>query len=133
MAVQATREIIEDAKVLPKDDALEKKALNVVKEAISSVIREEDFRAAIIACYQGLCELLARYNCQIEDHQTVQEFRTSASKILSLPEKPFAGITNLFEEARYSLHEMDETKRNDALRFLAEIRDHLGSDHQWFV
>jgi hypothetical protein len=129
MAVQAMREIIEEATVPPKDDVPQKRAFNVVKEAISSIIHEGDFRAAIIKCYQKLCELLARYNCQIEDHQTAQEFRTSASKILNIPEKPFAGLTSLFEEARYSLHQMDEAKRNDALRFLAEIRDRLGSGY----
>jgi len=130
MAVQAMREIREEAEVpLKDDDVLEEKAFNVVKEAISSIIHEGDFRAAIIRCYQRLCELLARYNCQIEDHQTVQEFRISASNILNIPEKPFALLTSRFEEARYSLHEIDEAKRNDALRSLTEIRDHLSSGH----
>lgn len=133
MAVQAIRETREElggeAKVPLKEDVLEEKAANVVKEAISSIIHEGDFRAAIIRCYQRLCELLARYNCQIEDHQTVQEFRMSASKILNIPEKPFAVLTGLFKEARYSIHEIDEAKRNDALRFLAEIRDHLSSGY----
>lgn len=130
MTVQAIREIREEAEVtLKEDDVLEEKAVNVVKETISSIIHEGDFRAAIIRCYQRLCELLARYNCQIEDHQTVQEFRMSASKILNIPEKPLAVLTGLFEEARYSLHEIDEAKRNDALRFLAEIRDHLSSGY----
>ena len=133
MAVQAIREIREEAKAplapLKDDDVLEEKAFNVVKETISSIIHEGDFRAAIIRCYQRLCELLARYNCQIKDHQTVQEFRISASRIQDIPEKPFDVLTRLFEEARYSLHEIDEAKRNDALRFLAEIRDHLSSGH----
>jgi large-conductance mechanosensitive channel len=131
MAVQAIREAREElggeAQVPIKEDGLEEKAANVLKEAISSIAHEGNFRAAIIRCYQRLCELLARYNCRIEDNQTVQEFRMSASKILNIPEKPFAVLTRLFEEARYSLHEIDETKRNDALRFLAEIRDYLSS------
>lgn len=128
MLVQAMRETREEAKALLKeDDVLKEKAVNVVKETISSIIHEGDFRAAIIRCYQRLCELLARYNCQIQDHETVQEFRMSASKILNIPEKPFGALTVLFEEARYSLHEIDEAKRNDALRFLTEIRDHLSS------
>lgn len=129
MAVQAMKEIRAEAEVpLKDDDVLEEKAVNVVNETISTIIREGgDFRAAIIRCYQRLCELLTRYNCQIEDYQTVQEFRISASRILNIPEKPFSMLTSLFEEARYSLHEIDEAKRNDALRFLTEIRNHLSS------
>jgi len=128
LAFQAMREIRAEAKLPLKDEpVLEEKALNVVKETISSIVHEGDFRTAIIRCYQRLCDLLVRYNCPIEKHQTVQEFKTVASKALNIPEKPFARLTQLFEEARYSLHEMDETKKNDALKFLTEIGDHLSS------
>jgi hypothetical protein len=124
------REIRNAAKApLNDDNVLEQKAFKVVKETISSIIHEVDFRTAIVRCYERLCELLAGYNCQIKDHQTVEEFRVSASKILNIPEKPFAMLTRLFEEARYSLHEIDEAKKNDALRFLTEIRNHLNSGH----
>jgi hypothetical protein len=130
MAVQAMREIRNAAKAPMNDyNVLEEKAFKVVKETISTIIYEGDFRTAIIGCYERLCELLAGYNCQIRNHQTVEEFRIFASKILNIPEKPFAMLTRLFEEARYSLHEIDEAKKNDALRFLTEIRNHLNSGH----
>jgi hypothetical protein len=126
--VQAVREIREEAMVPPPEEALQEEALTVVGEAISEITAYEgdlDFRAAIIKCYRRLCELLAQHNCQIQKHETVQEFRISASKLLNLPDEPLFTLTNLFEEARYSIHEINEAKRNEALKCLEEIRDHL--------
>lgn len=133
--VQAVREMREEAKAVPppEEEVLQEKALNVVGEAISEIKAYEgdlDFRAAIIKCYERLCNLLAQHNCQIQKHETVQEFRVSASKLLNIPEKPFYTLTNLFEEARYSIHEIDEMKRNEALKCLEEIRDHLSGGKQ---
>ena len=128
--IQAIREMREEAKVVPppEEEVLQEEALNVVGEAISEITAHEgdlDFRAAIIKCYERLCELLAQRNCQIQKHETVQEFRISASKLLNIPDKPLSVLTNLFEEARYSTHEIDEAKRNEALKCLEEIRNHL--------
>jgi hypothetical protein len=133
--VQAIREMREEAKAVPppEEEVLQGEALSVVGEAISEITAHEgdlDFRAAIIKCYERLCELLAQRNCQIQKHETVQEFRISASKFLNLPDEPLSTLTNLFEEARYSIHEIDETKRNEALKCLEEIRDHLAGGKQ---
>jgi len=129
---QAVREIKEESMEAPQEEeVLPKEALNVVREAISNIMIQEgdsDYRAAIIRCYQKLCELLAESNCRIKEHETVQEFRVSASGSLSIPDGPFSALTNLFEEARYSLHEIDEAKRNEALNCLEEIKDHLIGD-----
>lgn len=127
--IQAIREMREEAKVVPlPEEVLQEEALTVVGEAISEITAHEgdlDFRAAIIKCYERLCELLAQRNCQIQKHETVQEFRISASKLLNIPDKPLSALTNLFEEARYSIHEIDEAKRNEALTCLEAIRDYL--------
>jgi hypothetical protein len=129
---QAVRETKEESMEVPQEEeVLQKGALNVVREAISNIMIREgdsDYRAALIRCYQKLCELLAESNCRIKEHETVQEFRVSASGSLSIPDGPFSALTNLFEEARYSLHEIDEGKRNEALNCLEEIKDHMVGD-----
>ncbi|MEM2971632.1 MAG: DUF4129 domain-containing protein [Candidatus Bathyarchaeia archaeon] len=130
--IKAVKEVKEeaDAALMPEEETLQEKAMTVFGEAISEIkARESDlsFRAAIIKCYERLCELLAQHGCQIQEHETVQEFRASASKILNIPDKPFSTLTNLFEEARYSLHEIDEAKRNEALNCLEDLRRHLAS------
>ncbi|MEM2995103.1 MAG: DUF4129 domain-containing protein [Candidatus Bathyarchaeia archaeon] len=130
--IQAAKEAREEALAVLhlEEEVLQEKALNVIGEAISEItVHEGDlgFRAAIIKCYERLCELLAQHNCQIQKHETVQEFRVSASKLLNIPDKPFSTLTNLFEEARYSVHEINEAKRNEALKCLEEIKNHLTS------
>ncbi|MEM3641803.1 MAG: DUF4129 domain-containing protein [Candidatus Bathyarchaeia archaeon] len=132
--VQALKEAREEAvDISPpsEEEVLQKEALTVVGEAISEIKTREDdldFRTAIIKCYKRLCELLAQYNCQIKKHETVQEFRITASKLLNIPEEPLSLLTNLFEEARYSRHEVDEAKRNEALKCLEKIKSHLAGD-----
>ncbi|MDW8022225.1 MAG: DUF4129 domain-containing protein [Nitrososphaerota archaeon] len=129
--IQALRETREENMNVPpplEDKLLQEEALTVVGEAISEIKTREDgldFRAAIIRCYERLCELLAQYNCQIQKHETVQEFRINASKLLNIPDEPLSMLTNLFEEARYSRHEVGEAKRNEALKCLEEIKSHL--------
>jgi hypothetical protein len=129
---QAVREIKEESAEVPlQEEVMQKEALSAVKQAISSIMIKEgdsDFRVAIIRCYRRLCELLADRNCQIKRHETVQEFKVSASGCLSIPDGPFSALTNLFEEARYSLHEISESERSAALKCLGEIEDHLTGD-----
>lgn len=135
--VQALREAREEnrdnASPLEEEEGLKEEALTVVGEAISEIKAHEDsldFRAAIIRCYERLCELLAQYDCRIQKHETAREFRIHASKLLNIPDEPFSTLTNLFEEARYSRHDVDEAKRNEALKCLEDIKNHLTGGKQ---
>jgi hypothetical protein len=126
---QAVGELKQESVEVPaEEEVLQKEALNIVQEAMLNIAVQEgdlDFRSAIIRCYKKLCELMAENDCQIKSNETAQEFRISASKLLNIPDEPFSTLTNLFEEARYSLHEIDEAKRNEALKCLEGIRTHL--------
>ena len=134
--IQALRETrkekIEEWKLasaqLEEDNKMLEEAAEVVAESVSKMQASSEntsYRSIIIDCYERLCELLARYNCKIQKHQTVQEFRAAASQLLKLPNEPLTRLCNLFEEARYSLHEIDEIKKNMAIKCLKEISDYL--------
>jgi hypothetical protein len=44
---------------------------------------------------------------------------------LDLPVDAFAGLVELFEEARYSLHALDNTARQMAMTHLTALKTHL--------
>lgn len=103
------------------------------KEEVVKAIRESVFelesslscREAIIRCYKRFCELLERRGLSIPDHQTAREFREMVARFLRLPEDPLRGLTALFEEARYSSHEMTTQDREEALKHLRGLEHHL--------
>jgi hypothetical protein len=49
----------------------------------------------------------------------------TALRGLDLPIDAFAGLVQLFELARYSLHPLDETARQTAMAHLETIQSHL--------
>jgi hypothetical protein len=53
-----------------------------------------------------------------------------ATEKLGWPVGPVKELTSLFEEARYSAHDIDETKKEKAMRYLEDIKTaiDLGSD-----
>lgn len=69
--------------------------------------------------------MLADHGIPIQDHQTAREFGAGVRRVLRIPLQPLMRLTGLFEEARYSLHEIDEEKRDEALQRLTDVRDYL--------
>ena len=125
---QAMRETSWGLKELPPDDleeSVKESALEAVQEAIHRIEREGDFRAAVIRCYRRLCETLDEHGVPREKCQTAREYESAVSEILDIPEDPVSTLTDLFEEARYSLHEIGEGEQSRALGSLVDIRDHL--------
>ena len=61
-------------------------------------------------------------------HLTPQEYMGATLKGLDLPLDAFAGLIQLFELARYSLHALDATARSEAIAHLERLTAHLQGD-----
>lgn len=100
-----------------------------VRRAVTAGLRElhqhADPRQAIIACYARLEHLLEDYGVPAQCHLTPQEYMGVALQGLDLPLDAFAGLVSLFEQARYSLHPLDEQARTQAITHLETLRSHL--------
>ncbi len=96
-----------------------------VEEAIYQVKIGKDARGAILAAYKEMEKLMRTRGVKAEKYFTPREFRDFALEKLNLDEKPVNTLTALFEKARYSTHEMDESERQQALSALEAIRDGL--------
>ena len=62
-----------------------------------------------------MCEMLSREGLNIRLDETAREFSAEASSKLRLGSDAVRSLTFLFEEARYSAHDIEEEKRTAAL------------------
>jgi hypothetical protein len=103
-----------------------------VQRAMTAGLRElrlhADPRQAIIACYARMEHLLEDHGMPAWRHLTPQEYMGATLKGLDLPLDAFAGLIQLFELARYSLHALDATARNAAIAHLERLTAHLQGD-----
>ncbi|MAE38689.1 MAG: hypothetical protein CL969_03530 [Euryarchaeota archaeon] len=87
----------------------------------------DETREAIFNCYESLCAILMRHRFLRRDFETVREFEMAIRKALPINEDAIVALDSVFEEARYSRHEMGEAHKaqaQDALgRVLGEIEN----------
>jgi len=126
--LQAVRETGWGYEEPPQDspeEGVKESALLAVQEAILRIEAEEDFRMAVMRCYRRLCETLEEHGVPSVEYQTAREYESAVSDALDIPTDPLSALTILFEEARYSLHEVGKKEQSRALSSLVDIRDHL--------
>lgn len=110
----------------PEAETPEARRLRHAVAAGLRALREHDEpRHAIIACYARLEHLLEDYGMPADAALTPQEYMGSALRGLDVPEAALAGLVGLFEQARYSLHPLDETDKEMAAAYLETIKAHL--------
>ncbi|MGD0057352.1 MAG: DUF4129 domain-containing protein [Methanomassiliicoccales archaeon] len=104
--------------------------INLIDRAMEELYQGNDFRSIIIRMYQHMCRLVSDGERSDGKFLTPREFAALATEKLGWPEGPVKELTSLFEEARYSLHDIDETKKETASRCLDDIRTAIdrGSD-----
>jgi hypothetical protein len=107
--------------------AMRKRGLDAVQDAINIVSNTEvsDPRARIIICYQCLVTAAADLGAPLTPDETARELERKLSRIFLLTGSAIRELTDLFEEARYSLHAITEDNSEDARQFLLEIRDNM--------
>jgi hypothetical protein len=80
-------------------------------------------RKVIIRAYLGFCEVLRRYEFLRNEAWTVREFEAAAREALPfVPEREVEELTWLFEEARYSAHDLPQDLGYRAALCLGSIR-----------
>ncbi|MEE9147249.1 MAG: DUF4129 domain-containing protein [Candidatus Tectomicrobia bacterium] len=102
-----------------------RRARRAVTAGLHALQRHDDPRQAIIACYARLEHLLEDHGIPAYDTLTPQEYMGAALQGVDLPMEAFAGLVELFELARYSLHPLDDTAKQTAMAHLETIKSSL--------
>jgi hypothetical protein len=116
--------------VNPNDSELEMKmnAAEVVRQAITGLRTAKAYHETILQCYKLMCKVLSGAGIDVEPAETAREFAESISTRLELGKDAVRGLTFLFEEARYSDHEISEEKRIMALNHLKSLEHTLSTN-----
>ena len=106
-------------------DRRQEQAMEVLERAMKSLYAGEDPRSTIIRTYQQMCLLVQVGKIDEEPFLTPKDFAVRAVKELGWKEGPLVDLTMLFEEARYSDHEMGESQKERAIVSLERLKDDL--------
>jgi hypothetical protein len=107
--------------------AARERATATVVDAIERLELGEDVRATVLRCFHRFCELLGARGVEGQFSLTPREIERLAVERLHVSGDAADELTSLFEEARYSVHELEEGHRERALRSLERIRSALGA------
>lgn len=99
--------------------------ISAVEDAIHIMESQEamDPRTRIINCYQRMVQAAQHLGAPVTSDQTARELETAIRKMLMIRGPAIKELTELFEEARYSLHtitERDGEKAHERLLSIAE-------------
>jgi len=83
-------------------------------------------RNGIVACWDRFEEQAERINASRKPWETSSEFTLRLLEAVSADEVAIARLEALYREARFSDHEMDETRREEAVAALRQVHASLG-------
>jgi hypothetical protein len=114
---------------VPAASEAETEDIRRVRRAVTAGLRalhdHDNPRHAIIACYAQLEHLLEDHGMPVHVAFTPQEYMGAALRGIDVPADALAGLVSLFEQARYSLHPLDDTDKQAATDHLETIKTHL--------
>lgn len=115
------------AEIAGQVQAARAEAITSVEDAfrILKAQPEADTRTRIINCYQRMVQAAQRLGASITSDQTARELETAISMMLMIQGSSLRELTNLFEEARYSLHPITEVDAEQAQQCLLRIAEEM--------
>lgn len=97
----------------------------VLDETLDDIRAETDPRRAIIAAYARCERVLTTNGVARRPAETSDEYLDRILRELELAPLAIRRLTNLFQQAKFSHHEMDETMKSDAIDALEDVRAQL--------
>ena len=100
-----------------------------IGDAIDDLENEPDARRAVIAAYARMETVLARSGLKRRPSEAPVEYLRRILLGLTSRGDSVSRLTSLFEQAKFSRHEIDASMKQDAIGALREIRDDLQAAH----
>jgi hypothetical protein len=107
------------------DAALAAVVADSIGDAIDDLEAEPDPRRAVIAAYARMEGVLARHGLRRLPSETPLEYLRRVLLGLTARGDAVQALTGLFEEARFSRHQIDSSMKREAIGALRTIRDDL--------
>jgi hypothetical protein len=110
---------------LDRDSTVAADLASSMSDAIDDLEAEPDARRAVIAAYARMEGVLARHGLRRRPSETPLEYLRRILLGLTTRADAVKRLTSLFEQAKFSRHEIDASMKQDAIDSLRSIRDDL--------
>jgi hypothetical protein len=110
------------APALQPDEPVAEAVVAVLDEALDDLGDERDPRGAVIAAYARMEDVLAEHGLGRRPAETPYEYLARVLTDLRASERSARRLTELFEWAKFSTHEVSERMRADAIGCLTRLR-----------
>ena len=104
---------------------VEEELARAIGTTIDDLQGERDARRAVIAAYANMERILASHGLARATAEVPYEYLVRVLGLLQVRERPVRSLTELFEYAKFSEHEIDRTMKDDAIESLVMIREDL--------
>jgi hypothetical protein len=104
---------------------VEQELVEAVETSLDELRSEKDARRAVIAAYASMERVLADHGLGRRPAETPFEYLARVLLGLQVRETAVNKLTQLFEFAKFSTHEIDEAMKEEAIEALTEVRDDL--------
>jgi cytochrome bd-type quinol oxidase subunit 2 len=109
------------------DEPVAEAVVAVLDEALDDLGDERDPRRAVIAAYARMEDVLAEHGLERRPAETPYEYLARVLTDLRASERSARRLTELFEWAKFSTHEVSERMRADAVGCLTRLRAEVAS------
>jgi Domain of unknown function (DUF4129) len=99
----------------------------VVSDAIDDLRGEADPRRAVIAAYARMERVLGQHGQPRRPSEAPFEYLARVLLRLRVRQAAVRDLTELFERAKFSTHEIDQRMKERAIAALISVRDDLGA------
>jgi uncharacterized membrane protein len=104
---------------------VEEDLAEAVETTIEDLRRERDARRAVIAAYANMERVLALHGFERRRAETPFEYLVRILRRLDVRESAVRSLTELFEYAKFSAHDIDSGMKEKAIDALEDVRDDL--------
>jgi hypothetical protein len=110
------------------DQSLEADMVSAIETTIDDLRSERDPRKAVIAAYAQMERTLTAHGLPRGQAEAPREYLTRILRGLAVRETAVHTLTELFEYAKFSRHEIDATMKESAIDALLAVREDLQRD-----
>jgi len=93
----------------------------IASQTIDRLKTEKDYRKTVIDCYKQMCNWMGNNGVKKDSYQTPREFAMASKGHLQMSPENLYSLTQIFEKARYSPHEINSDDKEKAIKCLSEI------------
>ncbi len=125
LGVVGARSLRRERRGLEESFLLEQEFEELLEDTLADLYGETDPRRAIIAAYARVERLFGSFGLPRDPSEAPVEYLERVLPELRASGSALRRLTRLFERAKFSTHDVDDSMRNDAIAALIQVRDEL--------